>query len=63
MQLKTRDHEEIMAFFERLYSPRCPLMREPKAQWPHGYIYANGQMNELFLAFRHGVAYGRATNE
>jgi uncharacterized membrane protein len=58
MTLKSHEHIELMAMFERIFTGR--MDREDKAFWAKGRIYQNGQTNELFLAFRHGVAYGQA---
>lgn len=59
MELKSQAHEEQMAMFEKTFSGRR-LDRENKSLWRAGRIYQDGLTNELFLAFRHGVAYGLA---
>lgn len=61
MQLITREHQEIMAMFDRQFKGRR-LDKEDKTMWPKGIIYQDGHTNELFLAFRHGVAYGQAVS-
>jgi hypothetical protein len=58
MTLKSQEHIELIAMFERIYKGR--LDKEPKDLWPKGRIYQDGEMNNLFLAFRHGAAYGQA---
>lgn len=58
MQLVTQEHYDIIDMFERIYSGRFD--KEDKALWPKGHVYQNGEMNNLFLAFRHGVAFGKA---
>lgn len=59
MEIKTQEHADLMAMFDRIYKGRR-LDRENKKIWPMGRIYQDGELNELFLAFRQGVAYGRA---
>lgn len=58
MTLKSQEHIEMIAMFERIYKGR--MDKEEKKLWPVGRIYQDGQINELFLAFRQGVAYGQA---
>ena len=59
MTLNSAAHIEMMDFFDRQYR-HCRLDKEPKDMWPKRIIYQNGEINELFLAFRTGVAYGQA---
>lgn len=56
--LTSREHAELMEQFEREFSGR--MDREAKEYWPKGNVYQDGRVNELFLAYRRGVAYGRA---
>lgn len=56
--LKTQEHIDLIAMFEREHKGRHD--KEPKELWPMGRIYQNGEMNELFLAYRRGYAYGKA---
>lgn len=58
--LFSRDHYDLMEMFEREF-PHLRLDKEPKALWAKGIIYQSGETNSLFLAYRKGVAYGRAT--
>jgi hypothetical protein len=58
MTLKSQAHIEMMAMFERLKPGR--LDKEAKEMWPKARIYQDGHVNELFLTFRQGVAYGQA---
>src|SRR3546814_4261617 len=60
MTLLSKDHYELMDMFERQFAD-YRLDREDKALWPQGNVYQSGETNALFLAYRHGVAYGRAT--
>lgn len=57
--LGTKGHEELMRHFESLYKGER-LDREAKDLWKSGHIYQHGEVNNLFLAFRKGVAYGLA---
>ena len=58
MTLLSKEHYDMIAMFDKLFKGRR-LDKEPKALWPRGIIYQDGQLNELFQAFSHGVAYGR----
>ena len=58
MTLLSQDHYDLIAMFDRLFKGRR-LDKEPKEIWSKGRIYQNGEINELFLAFRQGVAYGQ----
>jgi hypothetical protein len=58
MQLNTQEHIDMMAMFERQFTGRKD--KEPKALWARGIIYQDGQLNELFLAYRKGYALARA---
>jgi hypothetical protein len=58
MQIKTKEHYDIIAMFERLFPGRFD--KEDKALWVKGYVYQDGELNKLFIAFRHGVAFGKA---
>ena len=58
MGIGTKEHAELMAMFEKEFSHRR-LEREPKELWPQGNVYQDGHVNELFLAYRRGSAFGR----
>lgn len=62
MTLNSQEHIEMMAMFERVARKEFHgrYDKEDKALWPKGNIYQDAYMNERFLAFRHGVAYGQA---
>lgn len=62
MTLKSQEHIEMMAMFDRLFKSEGRLDKEDKSLWPMGRLYQDGKVNELFLAFRHGVAYGQAVS-
>lgn len=56
--LKTKEHIDLMAQFEKDLRPGR-LDKEPKDMWHRGIIYQEGQVNALFLAYRHGYAFGK----
>lgn len=58
--LKTKEHYELLNQFEREFKG-CRLDKEDKAMWPKGYIYQDGQVNEIFQAYQRGYALGKAT--
>lgn len=60
--LKTREHQELIEQFERDCRPGR-TDKEPKVIWPKGNIYQDGHVNELFLAYRIGYAYGKARHQ
>lgn len=57
--LKTQEHYDLMAQFEREHIGRFD--KEPKEYWPRGIIYQDGRVNELFLTYRRGYAFGKTT--
>lgn len=59
--LKTQEHIDLLAMFERdpEYKGRR-LDKESKELWPMGRVYQDGHLNDLFLAYRRGYAYGKA---
>src|SRR5690606_24586457 len=58
--LKTQAHYDLMAQFEKEFKGVGRFDREPKESWPRQIIYQDGQVNELFLAYRRGYAFGKA---
>lgn len=57
--LMSKEHYQLMEQFERQHSKRIRLAREPKADWARGIVYQDGHVNEAFLVFRNGYAFGR----
>lgn len=55
--LKSKEHYELIEMFEREFVGRFD--KEPKELWPKGYIYRDGQLNQLFLAYRRGYSFGK----
>lgn len=60
--LLTKEHYDLMARFEANYKNRR-LDREEKSFWAKGHVYADGHVNELFLAYRNGYALGVISGE
>lgn len=58
MTITSKEHYDLMEMFEKIFSGRKD--REPKEFWPKGNIYQDGEVNAQFIAFRHGVAYGKS---
>lgn len=56
--LMTKEHYELIDMFDRLFKHER-LDKEDKSLWKQGNVYQDGHVNNLFLAFRHGFAYGR----
>jgi hypothetical protein len=56
--LKTQEHIDLIAMFEKEFSGRFD--KQSKSLWPMGRIYQDGQVNEQFLAYRKGYAFGKA---
>ena len=59
MTLGTKDHDELIEMFDKVFKGRR-LDKEAKDMWSRGHVYQDGSVNDLFLAFRHGVAFERA---
>lgn len=57
LTLGSKGHEELMKQFEALKPGRIDREKS-KELWKKGYVYADGQVNALFVMFRHGAAYG-----
>lgn len=58
MTVLGKEHYDLMANFEKLFKHRR-LDKEDKAMWPKGVVYQDGEVNQLFLAYRHGYALGK----
>lgn len=55
----SQEFYELVAMFDREFKG-SRLDKEAKDMWPKGYVYQNGEINNLFLAYRKGFAYGKA---
>lgn len=59
MTLLSKDHYEMMTFFEKTFKGMFRMDREEdKGLWAKGCVYQHGEANAMFKAFRQGVAYG-----
>lgn len=56
--LKTKEHHELIAQFERDCKPGR-ADKENKDLWERGIVYQDGNVNELFIMYRKGYAFGR----
>jgi hypothetical protein len=61
MTLFSQDHYDLIAMFEKEFKGEFRLDKEDKSFWAKGRVYQHGEANTAFLAYRRGVAYGRAT--
>lgn len=64
MELKSREHAELIAQFEKdikrqIYGARFD--KEPRESWKRGIIYQDGRTNEMFLIYRLGYGTGKLT--
>ncbi len=62
MTLLSQEHYDLMDMFEREFKG-FRMDREEKSLWAAGNIYQSGETNNLFLAYRRGVAYGKAVSK
>ena len=59
--LHTQEHYDLLAQFEREFNVNGSRAdKEPKGMWPQGYVYCHGELNQTFLAYRKGYAFGKA---
>lgn len=56
--LFTREHYDLMKQFERVFKNER-LDKEPKDMWANGNIYQDGNVNNLFVAYRFGYSFGK----
>ena len=59
MTLFSQEHYDLIAMFDREFRG-LRLDKENKDLWSKGHIYQNGEVNNLFLAYRKGFALGIA---
>ncbi len=57
--LKSKEHYDLMAQFEKEFK-HLRLDREDKSFWAMGQVYQNGEVNELFKAYRRGYAFSQS---
>lgn len=57
--LKTQEHYDLVAQFDREFKG-SRLDKESKELWPMGRVYQDGGVNERFIAYRQGYAFGKA---
>lgn len=54
----TKEYYDLMAQFEKDFGP-MRFDREPKKLWKKGIIYQDGNVNNLFKAYRCGYSLGK----
>jgi len=59
LTIKSQEHYELMSNFERDFKGNR-LDKESKELWPRGIVYQDGNVNELFKAYRFGYALHKA---
>ena len=59
--LNKKEHYDLMAQFERDCANIGRFDKEPKDLWkpPINAFYQDGQVNQLFLIYRKGYAFGK----
>ncbi len=58
MSIFSKDHYELMTQFEKDFR-HMRLDKEPKELWASKAVYRSGETNNMFLAYRAGVSYGK----
>jgi len=58
MQLHTKEHYDLIKEFEKTFKGKR-FDKETKELQIKGQVYQDGNVNELFLAFRLGYSLGR----
>ena len=61
MTIGSKEHHELMKFFERRFSSLRLDREKNREQWKTGNIYEAGETNTMFLAFREGYALGKVS--
>lgn len=63
MTLGTKEHQDLLASFEKFAKARngirFRLDREPKGQWAKGHVYQDGLTNDFFKLYSAGYANAR----
>ena len=61
--LLTKEHYELLARFEADHKHRRLTREQNKELWKRGNVYEDGQVNDLFLAYRKGYALGTVSGD
>ena len=59
MQIKTKEHYELIKEFEKSNSD-MRLDKEAKELWVKGQVYQDGNVNKLFINYRLGYALAKS---
>jgi hypothetical protein len=62
MQLHTKEHHDIMYYFEKNFK-EYNLAKESKELWSRNIFYQSGEVNNLFLAYRLGYSLGKSLSD
>ena len=62
MRLFSKEHYELITQFDKEFKKEGRLDKEPKELWSRGRIYQHADINNMFLAYRKGIAYGKSLN-
>lgn len=57
--LLSKEHEDLMKMFEKQYKHKRLDKEKDRDVMKNGNIYQNGEVNELFIAYRKGYALGK----
>lgn len=60
--LFSQEHYDLIEMFEKVFRGNR-FDKEDKSLWSQGNIYQSGETNNLFLAYRQGYAFGRASED
>lgn len=60
MQLLTKEHYDLLHYFEKCYKHLRLDREKDKSLWARGHVYESGETNDLFMAYQHGYALGQA---
>ncbi len=64
MNVNDKEHFDLMKQFGKdMGLNECYLRQEPKKLWPLGVVYAHGETNKLFLAYRLGYSFGKSVGQ
>jgi len=64
MTLHDSEHAALMAQFEKNYAGmRMDREDRKSGLWEKGYLYQDGEVNKLFLAYRQGYALAKSIFE
>lgn len=64
VNIGSREWEELLRHFEdnigKVIRRSCDFTKEGKENWPLGYFYCNGVVNDAFNAYMAGYVFGKS---